>query len=352
MNEKTKVLVVDDSGFVRAVVSKKLETDPGIEIVGTASDGIEAIEKVKELRPNVVTLDVMMPRMDGLAFLEHIMKDCPTPVVMLSACTSEGADISIKALELGAIDFFLKPSVLNPAGDDKTLWELIKKIKLAARAKITPRQPPRSDMDQQSQENEPGDARYADLKTIIIGTSTGGPRALMQVIPALPAHIPASILVVQHMPPLFTKSLAERLDDASQIEVREARAGDKIRPGLALIAPGDYHMVIVKGNRIALNQEPPIWGVRPSVDVTMESVAKIRGAKSVGVVLTGMGVDGTKGASFIKAAGGKILAEDESTCAVYGMPMSVAEAGYADKIVPVDKMAVEIMEMCQDRVKV
>jgi len=184
------------------------------------------------------------------------------------------------------------------------------------------------------------------LKTLIIGTSTGGPKALMQVIPNLPQDLPAQVLVVQHMPPLFTKSLAERLDNASKLSVKEAKDGDRARPGQVLLAPGDYHMTVSSDGEISLNQNPPRWGVRPSVDVTMESVAECFGASSLGVVMTGMGVDGTKGSSSIKSAGGSVLVEDESTCAVYGMPMSVVNAGFADAVVPLHNMATAIVRYC------
>jgi two-component system chemotaxis response regulator CheB len=353
MNDKIKVLVVDDSGFVRSIVSKRLGADAEIEVVGTAGDGIEAVEKVKALKPHVVTMDVMMPRMNGLTALEHIMAECPTSVIMLSALTKEGAETTIKAFELGAIDYFLKPSVLSPAGDMQSAAELLSKIKLAARAQLMGVSIPITTKTPQHEETDNGDDNSSQLnKVVVIGSSTGGPRALMQVIPNIPADIPAAILIVQHMPPLFTKSLAERLQSASRLKVIEAQKGDTLKHGKVLLAPGDYHMVVTHGNRIQLHQEPPVWGVRPSVDITMESVAREYGSISLGVVLTGMGVDGTRGASFIKAVGGQILAEDESTCTVYGMPMSVAKAGHVDHVVPLHIMASKITHICMEAIPV
>ena len=261
MNNRIRAFVVDDSGFVVISVTKKLETDPEIEVIGSARDGKEAIEKIRTLKPDVITLDVVMPEMDGLAVLEQIMAWQPTPVVMLSALTSEGAETTIRALELGAVDFFLKPSILRPTGDEETGETLIDKVKRAAKSQLKPYNAaakPRAAAPKK--ETDAKSASYSTHKfpVIVIGSSTGGPRALMAVIPNLPKDFPAAIMIVQHMPPLFTKSLAERLSQASQIRVMEACAGSVIEPGQALLAPGSYHMTAVKGNRIVLNQEPTV----------------------------------------------------------------------------------------------
>lgn len=350
MGDKIRVLVVDDSGFVRSIVSQELGTDPEIEIVGSAKDGIDAIEKVRRLKPDVVTMDIIMPEMDGLTALEHIMKESPTPVVMLSALTTSGAEVTIKALELGAVDFFLKPSVLSPLGNASSKAELIEKIKLAARSIIPKASIPHPHSPVHPTRNvRKAHSRGKPDHIVVIGASTGGPRALMQVIPKLPADIDATILVVQHMPSLFTRSLAERLDSLSSLNVREAQDGDEIQRCQVLVAPGDYHMV-VNNSHIQLHRGPPVLGVRPCIDVTMESVARTFGNRSLGVVLTGMGADGTRGAAIIKAAGGKIIVEDESTCTVNGMPMSVIRAGYADYIVPIHDVALKIADICRGRV--
>lgn len=349
MVNKVRVLVVDDSGFVRSVISQELGTDPEIEVVGTARDGIDAIEKVKKLRPDVVTMDIIMPEMDGLTALEHIMKEAPTPVVMLSALTTSGAEVTIKALELGAVDFFLKPSVLSPLGDASSKAELLTKIKLAARTVVSKGTATHLHTTAKPVKTPQGThAGGKPNRVVVIGSSTGGPRALMQLIPSLPGDINAAILVVQHMPSLFTRSLAERLDSLSELRVREAQEGDEIERRQVLVAPGDHHMVINHGH-IQLHRGPPVLGVRPCIDITMESVARTYGDRSLGVILTGMGTDGTRGAALIKAFGGKIVVEDESTCVVNGMPMSVVRAGYADYIVPIHDMALKIAEICQEK---
>lgn len=344
-----RVLIVDDSTFARLSISRQLSSDPTIEVVGVARDGIEALEKVRELKPNVVTLDVDMPRMGGLKTLEHIMAEEPTPVIMLSSLTGRGTETTIRALELGAIDFFLKSSRATPDGFYGLNDDLNTKVKLAAgvegtKLKVRTR---RGEMHSRP-ERLAGGHSSSPSRVIVIGSSTGGPRALHELIPDLPGDIPASVLVVQHMPPGFTKSLADRLNELSRIEVKEAQPGDILRQGTVLIAPGNYHMVVRMDGRIGLNQKPPALGLRPAVDMTMQTVAQVYGALSIGVVLTGMGSDGTRGAASIKAAGGKIAAQDEATCVVYGMPRSVVESGNVDKIVPLLQMAGEVVLMCQE----
>lgn len=343
MQDKVKVLVVDDSGYVVAAVTRKLEADPGIQVIGAAHNGKEAIEQVKKLKPDVVTLDVVMPEMDGITALEVIMAECPTPVIMLSALTSENAATTIRALELGAVDFYLKPSTIRPAGNGATDDVLIEKIKAAAAAHLAKKGniPVGGEFIKR---NGNGNTRFDRL--VVIGASTGGPRALMQVIPAIPADIPAAILVVQHMPPVFTRTLAERMAQVSQIEVAEARDGDVLARGKALLAPGDYHMLLDAAHKITLNQEPAELGVRPAVNVTMKSAASAFGKTVVGVILTGMGTDGTDGAGQIKKYGGTIIAQDEATSAIYGMPQSVNKAGYVDTILPLPKIAAGILEAC------
>jgi len=346
-----RVLVVDDSAFARLSISKQLDADPGIEIAGFARDGIEALEKVKELKPGVITLDVSMPRMDGLEALKRIMSEEPTPVVMLSGLTDDGTEATIRALELGAVDFFLKAPKATSAGFFGLDGGLNAKIKVASRigkarlrAACRRRIQPRP--EKMPAARIPVRPFAPPTKVVVIGSSTGGPAALYEVIPNLPADIPAAILVVQHMPPLFTKSLSDRLNELSQITVKEAEAGDPLLIGQALVAPGGYHMVVNNG-KIALNQKEPVLGLRPAANVTMQSIAQAYGAASIGIVLTGMGSDGTDGAAAIKAAGGRTAAQDQKTSAIYGMPRSVVESGNADKIVPLTQMAREIIRMCQ-----
>jgi two-component system chemotaxis response regulator CheB len=346
LQSKVKVLVVDDSGYVIAVVSKRLADDPDIEVIGSARNGIEAMEKVKSLKPDVVTMDVVMPEMDGITALEKIMTECPTPVIMLSALTSENADTTIRALELGAVDFYLKPSSMRPVGGAVAGDVLAEKIKAAAKSHINgKRNIPEIGRTTQKRK-ETRDTTFDKL--VVIGASTGGPRALMTVIPALPADISAAYLIVQHMPPLFTKTLAERLAQVSQIEVAEARDGDEIYRGVALLAPGDFHMTVDGGKRISLNQGPTVLGVRPSLNVTMGSVANAFGKSVLGVILTGMGTDGTEGASRIKRLGGQVIAQDESTSTVFGMPQSAIRAGCVDKVFPLPRIAAGIVKACKD----
>ncbi len=347
----TGVLVVDDSSFARLSIIKQLSKDPDIKILDYAKDGYEAIEKVKTLKPDVVTLDVQMPKMDGLEALKKIMSDAPTPVVMLSSLTDEGTEITIKALELGAIDFYLKSMLTASGGTSECSETLSQKVKMAAHAgkrlkKYNPQASEPSLLPFRQHRISPNILLSAQSKVVVIGSSTGGPGALYQVIPNIPADIPAGILIVQHMPAAFTKSLAMRLNDVSKIKVKEAEPGDIIYEGQAYIAPGNFHMTVVKGNRIQTDQRPPTMGLRPAANYTMMSVADVYGKASIGVVLTGMGSDGTEGVRRIRQAGGKVAVQNEETCVVYGMPKSVVDAGLADKILPIQDIAAEITSMC------
>ncbi len=336
-----RVLIVDDSAFIRHTLAKHLEADPNITVVGRASDGLDALAQIQAIKPDVVTLDVEMPRMDGLTALRRIMAECPTPVVMLSAHTQQGARSTIQALMRGAVDFVPKPATNTSI--QNVIRELIAKVKIAA---ITPASPhathptaPLVLIDKV----KPQSLRKGD-HVVVIGASTGGPRALRQIISDLPGDLPAAIVMVQHMPPSFTRALAQRLDEGSSLTVREAKDGDRLARGLALLAPGNYHLEI-DGRRVSLNQAPRRNGVRPAADVSMESAAAHYGAAVIGVVLTGMGSDGTLGARSIKAEGGMVIAEHESTSAVYGMPRSVIEANLADQVVPLPQVAPTLVEL-------
>ncbi len=342
-----RVLVVDDSAFMRYVISKELSADPTIQVVGMARDGLDALQKIAQLRPDVVTMDLEMPRMDGLTALERIMRETPVPVILLSSWTQEGAAVTIRGLELGAADFVPKPSVVQATTSDSVWHQLIAKVKsagaldgrrLGAKGRFAPRRPEEVPVSLPTRT-----AGKAD-RVVVIGSSTGGPRALFEVVPRLPADLPAGVLLVQHMPPGFTRSLAGRLNDVSHLSVREAADGDQVQTGVALLAPGDFHLTVRRGGRVALEKSPAVHGVRPSVDVTMEAAASIYGAATVGVVLTGMGVDGTSGSLAIRRAGGVVMAEDEATCVVYGMPRSVWEAGAANRVLRLEAMAGAIVE--------
>lgn len=351
-----KVLVVDDSAFMRNVLTNMLSSDPGISIVGTAKDGIEAIEKVALLKPDIVTMDVEMPRMDGITALKHIMEKTPVPVIMVSSLTDEGAKVTLDALDLGAVDFI--PKNLSELSVNIVLIKemLIEKIKLLAkkglqRRPFRPMARPTAEV-RASETNRivvPQQRMTGERKTAIvaIGTSTGGPKALQDVITLLPKEFPVPIVIAQHMPPNFTGPFADRLNQCSQIEVKEANEGDVLKPGLALLAPGRGHMRVIRKRNmevaitISENREDYIY--RPSVDALMLSVAECFPGRSLGVILTGMGNDGLKGLTELKKTGGRIFAQNEQTCVVYGMPKAVVEAGIADKVLALEEMAGEII---------
>ncbi len=350
MTPKIRVMIVDDSATARVILSKHLATDPEIEVVGWARDGIEAVEKVKTQRPDVVTLDVEMPRIDGLQALEHVMRENPTPVIMVSALTHEGAQATIRALELGAIDFVLKPTRGGVPALREVVYELCSKVRSAARANVLASVAAAHESKVRPRMALPTKSISAwQDNVVVIASSTGGPQALSGVLASLPADTAVPILVVQHMPEGFTGPLAERLNELGPLRVDEAQPGSKLLPGQVLLAPGGQHTTITRSGEVRLNDGPKECGVRPSANVAMESLAQVYGAATVGVVLTGMGRDGTRGAGLIRAAGGKVIAQDEPSCVVYGMPKSVVRAGYADRVVPLPRIATEVVRMCGAR---
>ncbi|MCG0238034.1 MAG: chemotaxis response regulator protein-glutamate methylesterase [Firmicutes bacterium] len=343
-----RVLVIDDSAFMRKVLTELLSSDPGIAVVGTARDGVDGVQKALQLRPDVITLDVEMPRLDGYGTLKELMEKCPTPVVMVSSHTRAGAEATIRALALGAVDVVAKPSGPISLDMHKVRDELVRKVRAAAGAAVRPRRvlaelPPLEGRRIRAPGVRPqGEAGVAS-RLVVIGCSTGGPGALHQVLPRLPADLPVGILVVQHMPPGFTRSLAERLNEISAIAVKEAEEGDPILPGQALVAPGGYHMLVGPGGRVRLDQSPPVHGVRPAVDPTLESAVREYGGRVLAAILTGMGYDGARGALAVKKAGGLCVAEDASTCVVYGMPRAVVTMGLADAVLPIHEVAAAIV---------
>lgn len=337
----TRVLIVDDSAFMRHSISRALRAQPDFEVVGVAQDGIEGLELVRRLKPDVITLDIEMPRMDGLKTLELIMREAPVPVVMLSSLTTAGAPATIRALELGAVDFVAKPA--PPAVGVGVVEEtLLHALRAAAKAQVNAARPRPAITGGKRPLVTPN--RVAD-RVVAIGTSTGGPRALLEVIPHLPANLPAAVLIVQHMPAGFTRSLAERLDQASGLPVKEAQQGDIAAQGQVLLAPGGWHMTLDKAGSVLLTDAPPVHGVRPSVDVLFESLPAVFGRRCVAAVLTGMGSDGADGAATLHAAGARIIAEDASTAVVYGMPRAVAERGVADRQAPLSEVAAAITDL-------
>lgn len=329
---KIRVLVVDDSMFMRAAIKKLLDADTRFEVVGQAKDGADGVAKVLTLAPQVVCMDFNMPKMDGAAAVREIMAKKPTPVVMFSAHTREGARETFEALAAGAVDFVTKPSG-EVSADLSALGPKLTE-KLLAAAASTPRvfapPPARAAARDASASIPPG------MRVCALGISTGGPAALSRVIPQLPGSMSAALLIVQHMPAGFTGPLAERLNAASAIEVREAADGDRPRAGVALVAPGDRHLEIEDGGICRLTSAPEVNGCRPAADVLMKSVARVFGRRSAGVVMTGMGRDGAEGLLAIKQAGGRTLAQDRDTSVVYGMPRAAAEVGAADTVASLD----------------
>lgn len=335
---KIKVLVVDDSSFIRKALKRIFDADPEIDMVGTAVSGSEAIEKVLSLCPDVVTLDISMPGMDGLETLKVLMDRCPTPVLMLSQFTKQGADLTLKSLELGAMDFVDKST--TGAMDFLGLArEITSKIKSIAGSK-----PMR--IRDQSGALPAGNTRGI-IDVVSIGASTGGPLALQMLLPKFPKDITFSVVVVQHMPVGFTAPLSSRLNSISEIKVREAEEGDFILPGTALVAPAGVHMEVnKKGDQLLISlSDVPLDKVhKPSVDVLFSSVARAVGKRAMGVLLTGMGSDGAKGLGEIQEKGGITLAQDEATSSIFGMPRVAIERGFADKVFPIHSMAEEIMK--------
>jgi len=346
-----RVLVVDDSAYMRFTITKGLTDAGDITVVGTGRDGKEALELIPRLQPDVVTLDVEMPRLDGLSTLREIMARFPRPVVMLSSLTAEGTTETVQALTLGAVDFVAKPETRANMG--AVMGEVVAKVRGAAHARVGSRWPAPVHAHVLPEHREPSAAAAAKAvrarrtqdKVVIVGASTGGPRALNAVFQDWPGNLPAAVLIVQHMPAGFTHSLADRLNSLSPLSIKEAEPGDALEVGRGLVAPGGFHMTIDDHEHIALNQNPPVQGVRPAVDVTMASVAQHFGAAVVGVVLTGMGHDGTTGATLIRNGGGRIIAEAEATSVVWGMPRSVIEAGQADVVAPLNEVAAAVRKL-------
>ncbi|MCP9463115.1 MAG: chemotaxis response regulator protein-glutamate methylesterase [Nitrospira sp.] len=356
---KIRVLTVDDSALMRQVLATLLSKDPDIEVIGSAPDPYAAREKIKTLNPDVLTLDVEMPKMDGLTFLEKLMRGHPMPVIMVSTLTEAGCETTLRALELGAVDFITKPKIDVQKGMSDVAQDLIDKVKAAAMARVRGATLPPCGVQSKAEGKpsspvaEPGSG--AMLKTtdtiIAIGSSTGGTEAVKDILMALPAHTPP-ILITQHMPPRFTKTWADRLNSLCRISVKEAADGDSVLPGHALVAPGGYHMVLDRNGArytVRITQDPPVNRHRPSVDVLFDSVARYAGRNSIGVILTGMGGDGAKGLLAMKQAGARTIAQDEATCVVFGMPKEAIKLGGVDKVLPLGDIGGAVLDFvkCQ-----
>lgn len=360
---KIRVLIVDDSAFMRKLISDFLSEHPDIEVIGTARNGEDALKKWRVLRPDVITLDVEMPILNGLEVLKMIMKEQPIPVVMLSSTTKEGADTTFHAIQAGAVDFVAKPSGSISIDLHKIKAELIEKVLSASKANLSKinmpgpsvpvaRKVDRLTLPEKKSVDYRGHSRNhrvdSSRKLICIGTSTGGPRALQQVLTSLPEDIDAPILVVQHMPPGFTKSLANRLDTLSKIRVKEAENGEFLQKGTAYIAPGGWHLQVKsvgKSLAVSLSQSPPRNGHRPSVDVMFESVSEICGYTKIAVIMTGMGTDGAKGLMEMKKNGVvKAIAESQDTSIVFGMPKAAIATRMVNEVADIEDIAQSIMK--------
>jgi len=341
MSERVRVLVVDDSALMRKLIPIILSRDPGIEVVGTAMDGAFALKKIEELQPDVVTLDLEMPRMDGIETLRLIMRSAPLPVILFSTHSKEGAYSTFKALAFGAIDFVAKPKDAAAGNLDAIAEQLIEKVKVAKRAGGKRLQVPPIEEKAHSSK-KPGRNPIPPNRVIAIGISTGGPNALQFVLSQIPGEFTGTILVVQHMPEGFTEMFAKRLDECCQLDVHEARSGDLLLAGRVLICPGNRHMMVrhmPRGDMAVLSDAPHVNGHRPSADVLFHSVAQEFGPSAVGIIMTGMGEDGAEGLGAIKNAGGITIAQSEDTCVVGGMPRAAITRGFASKVVPLDALA-------------
>lgn len=335
-----KVVIVDDSALVRNFLKEILSKDPGIKVVGTAPDPFVAREKIVKYNPDVITLDVEMPRMDGITFLKKLMRYYPIPVIILSSLTQEGALTTIEAMEEGAIDVIAKPNIDISKSMEMIGRDIISKIKGAATARVKKRSDEDDDKPRVQRPLKSRSLKQSTNKIIAIGASTGGTEAIKSVLTRLPRTSPG-IVLVQHMPEKFTRAFAERLDGICAVNVKEARDGDGVIPGVALIAPGDYHMQLRRdGARyyVRLNKGERVFHQRPSVDVLFKSVAEYAGRNATGVIMTGMGADGAKGLLEMKEAGARTLAQDENTCVVFGMPKEAIKLGGADKVLPLDRI--------------
>ncbi len=368
-----KVLVVDDSGFFRRRVSEILSADPNIQVIGTATNGREAIDQALALKPDVITMDYEMPMMDGITAVRNIMQRCPTPVLMFSSLTHEGARVTLDALEAGAVDFLPKNFEDISRNPERVKQLLCEKIHTIARSNRRSFSPPAAPLAAPAAPARPVGRPAASAggsslsrpasapagtpvssaapkrkayKLVAIGTSTGGPVALQRVLTQLPASFPAPIVLIQHMPAAFTKAFAERLDKLCRISVKEAEDGDVLRPGLALLAPGGKQMMVDARGMIRILPGDERLNYKPCVDITFGSVSKSYHDRVLAVVLTGMGADGREGARLLKQSGSQVWAQDEASCVIYGMPMAIVKADLADAIYPLDEIGRHLAETC------
>lgn len=351
---RTRVLIVDDSAVMRQLLRDILSRDADLEVVGVACDAFDARDKIKALDPDVLTLDVEMPRMDGLSFLEKLMRAHPMPVLMVSSLTEEGATTTLRALELGAIDFLTKPKLDVLTGTLELADEIIEKVKQAAGARVRADRLPGASSAARAAPAVPGAPPLRTLyRAIAVGASTGGTEALREILQALPPDTPG-IVAVQHMPANFTRSFAARLDSLCRVSVKEAEDGDRIRPGQVLIAPGNYHMTVRQARAewaVQVSQGEAVNRHRPSVDVLFESCAATLGAGAVGIILTGMGADGAKGMRAMREAGARTIAQDESSCVVFGMPREAIALGGVEQTLPLAAIPRALLKVLAEKAR-
>ncbi|MBT9172593.1 MAG: Chemotaxis response regulator protein-glutamate methylesterase [Syntrophomonadaceae bacterium] len=339
--EKIKVLVVDDSALIRRIVSDILEGDPRFAVVGTARDGQDALEKIEKLSPQLITLDVEMPRMGGLEALKEIIRLYRLPVIMLSSLTQRGSAVTVEALAHGAVDFVPKPDMTATDARNNLARELLSKAAAAAGAQIIPLPAARGQPVSQPQTTQ------AARRVVAVAASTGGPRALESIMTALPGNLAAAVLVTQHMPPVFTKALAERLNKLSALEIKEAENGEPLLNGKVYVAPGNFHLEVDSRHCTRLTQSPPVEYVRPSATVMMRTVAEVYKSHALGVILTGMGKDGKEGIAAIKRQGGVTLAQDEATSVIFSMPKAAIQAGVVDRVLPLGELPGMVIALCR-----
>ena len=356
---KIRVLIADDSAFMRKVLHSILLAEPGFEVAGEARDGREAVSQTEALKPDVITMDINMPHVDGLQATEQIMSTNPRPILIVSSESREGAEITLKALELGAIDFVAKPSSGVDLDMSSVRDELVRKLRVAAKVRVVrtasrtklgheiatsaPRTEPGMNP---AAKHEPGRSNGAapsvrsnsKFPLIVIAASTGGPATLMKFVPSFPREFPGAVIVVQHMPGSFTTQFSQQLSESCAIRVKEAEPGEIVSPGTVYICPGSHHLRVSPTGRMTLDDGPRILGYRPCADVTLESAAEYAGPMSVGVILTGMGNDGTRGAQAVKNAGGYVLAQDEATSVIFGMNAEAIRAGTVDQVLPIENI--------------
>ncbi|HZS26671.1 MAG TPA: chemotaxis response regulator protein-glutamate methylesterase [Candidatus Angelobacter sp.] len=355
--KKIRVLVVDDSAFMRKVLQTIIASDPQLEICGEARDGRDAVTQAEVLKPDVISMDINMPHMDGLQATEIIMSSNPRPILIVSSESREGADVTLKALELGAIDFVAKPSGGIDLDMSSVKDELCRKLKMAAKVRVV-RTATRSKLQNEIASSSPrvepasknGDSGLQEVRAavnaavksagkfpiVVLASSTGGPATLMNLMPYFPKDFPGAVILVQHMPGNFTAQFSKQLAEISKIKVKEAEAGEIIVPGQLYVCPGSHHLRVSPTGRISLDDGPRIGGYRPCADLTFESTAEYAGPMTIGVILTGMGNDGAKGVQEIRAAGGHVIAQDESTAVIFGMPQEAIKTGAVDQVLPME----------------